>query len=399
MAATPRVGIVYHFFAHYRAGINQALLDSARYDYLFVGDEVDPQASGIKAWTRPATATFVSTHCRLLARKFLVQSGVIRFALRRDVQAIIFLGDAQYLTTWAAALLARLTGKRVFFWTHGWSDNERGFKDRVRRAFYRLAHGLLLYGHRAKHIGAAKGFAPAQMHVIYNSLDYAVQRTAREAVVPDELAQLRAELFPRAPQHPLLLCSSRLLPQRRLDVLLEAMQRLRDDGIETHLLLIGDGPARAALAEQAERLHLSVHFYGACYDEDTLARLMMAADATVVPAQLGLTAMHSLAYGTPVFTHHDAEDHGPEFEAVIPGYNGNIFQRNDSADLARVLRAWFARAEPASEVRRRCYEVVERFYNPDYQRQCIERALDGLPPDDEAWEAFQRDHAPTAVLV
>lgn len=116
---------------------------------------------------------------RLVARNPLFAT--LKLAMRRDIAVIIFLGNVNFLSTWLAALLAMLTRKRVLFWTHGWLRKEQGTKANIRNLFYRLAHGLLLYGNRAKMIGIENGFAKDRMYVVYNSLDYQTQKTIMRA--------------------------------------------------------------------------------------------------------------------------------------------------------------------------------------------------------------------------
>ncbi|MEI6195959.1 MAG: glycosyltransferase, partial [Verrucomicrobiota bacterium] len=195
------------------------------------------------------------------------------------------------------------------------------------------------------------------------------------------------------PELPLLICTGRLVSYRRLHVLLETMQRLQNVGVPVNLLLVGDGPERGVLEVQAKRDGLNLKIYGTCYDESVLARLLMAADLTVVPGRVGLTATHSLAYGTPVLVHDNPYDQGPEWESVIPGFNGAHYSHRDEADLARAVREWFHNAPPRPQLRQQCYAVVEQFYNPVSQVRRIERALDGLSADDSDWQAFRHERA------
>ena len=56
-----------------------------------------------------------------------------------------------------------------------------------------------------------------------------------------------------------------------------------------------------------ENLNLQdqIWFYGACYDESKLGELIFNADLCVSPGNVGLTAVHSMGYGTPVITHNN----------------------------------------------------------------------------------------------
>lgn len=392
-APTPKkVAIVFQFFPHYRSAVLEQLGRSERYEVLFLADEKDVIYTGIPPWQRPEHLAFQRTNTRKLLGHVMWQSGLLRLSLRRHIQTIIYIANPYWPATWLSALLARLCGKRVLFWTHGWIMPETGPKDWIRRMFLRIAHALLLYGNFAKQCALQRGFRPERLHVVYNALDFDKQSSFRTQVTDADRRQSRAELFAK-PQWPVLICMTRLGRLRRLDLLLSAMHRLAEQGHPVNLLLVGDGPERQALEEMARRWALSVHFYGACYDESRLARLITAANVTVAPGVVGLAAMHSLAYGVPVISHDDWTRQTPEFEAIIPGQNGDLFRREDVDDLVAAIRRWTTTELVPEQVRQACVSIIERFWNPTYQRRVIERAIEGTPADDLFWLASEGDSA------
>ena len=374
-----RVAVVYDFFPHYRVAVMRELLASREHDYFLVADE-KPMDPSLKAWQVEDRSRFIHAPYRRLAGKLHFQKGLLGLMLRRDFDAVIFMAYPNFLSTWMSALAARLTGKRVLFWTHGWTRSERGPKAWIRCGFYRLADALLLYGHTAKARGLSHGFSAERLHVIYNSLDYEAQKQVRSSIRPEDIADTRARLFER-PEWPVVICSARLTRSCRLDLLLEAQLRLCAENHPFNIILVGDGPERPALESRARQARLPVHFHGACYDEKVLATLTMAAHVTVSPGKVGLTAMQSLAYGVPVITHDDMEAQGPEVEAIFPGRTGDLFRRNDVTDLARSIRQWTQR-DPGSDLRAECHRLLECPYNPTFQRRAIDRAVSGLPADD-----------------
>ncbi|MBN1127105.1 MAG: glycosyltransferase family 4 protein [Sedimentisphaerales bacterium] len=382
------VAIVYHFFPHYRAAINTELLYSPNHHFIFVGDNRDPSSAGIKEWDFADASRFIHTKSRFFFGRYLVQSGLVCLALRQDIDTIIYLGDVQGLTTWLSASIARLNGKRVLFWSHGWTRRESGLKGWIRTRFYKLAHGLLLYGNRAKAIGVEKGFKPESLYVIYNSLNYELQKDLRDQNTKENTERIRHELFEDA-DLPMIICTTRLIPTTRLDLLLDALYSLKSQDYRVNLLLVGDGPERSRLQQLSEKHGLAVKFYGECYDEQILANLLMAADVTVAPGKVGLTAIHSLVYGVPVITHDNPDNQMPESEAITEGITGDLFKWSDSKDLARLIRKWTSDERRSSvQVRNSCYEVIDRYYNPEYQRIIIEQAIDGVPAQDKLWAKF-----------
>jgi glycosyltransferase involved in cell wall biosynthesis len=387
-----RVALVTHFFAHYRRTVFELLLAHPRHRLTLVGDPDSSAHDGtIATWLPPDRSRMVATSFVRLPGGLLWQRGVVRLALSRRYDGLIFVADMKWLSSWVAAFVARALGKQVYYWAHGWRQRDHGLKGAVRRCYFSLANRLLLYGRRSRGIAIENGFDPRRVHVIYNCLDYPAQRAARARLGPVERRALRVSLFGDA-EAPVVACPTRLVPQRRLDLLLEAVARLRaEHGRRVHVLLVGDGPERPALEALAARLGLAVHFAGACYDEERMAGYLTAATCTVAPGMVGLTAMHSLAFGVPVLTHGDPDRQMPEAEAVVPGVTGDHFRNGDVADLAAAIERWTRTTFPAPAVSAACIRVIERFYNPDSQLALIVEALDGLPARAISSDRIQAD--------
>jgi glycosyltransferase involved in cell wall biosynthesis len=372
MTNPPRIAVVYTHFPHYRAAVFAALTASAAYDYDFYYDP-----AGIE--TSIVSGEGGTNHYPLAVRRWralMWQGGALRLALSGPADGFIFLGNPYILSTWIAAMLARIRGKPVFFWTHGWLRRETGMKGRLRRCFYRLADGLMVYGTRAREIGIAAGFSPDRIHVINNSLDYAVQKQAREAVESGTAEPPGAD--EALPDTPYFLCVTRLVPIVELDQAIEAMALLPR---RAALVVVGDGPEFDTLLARAEKLGVNVRFLGAIYDEMRLARLFLGARAVVSPGKVGLLAMHAMAYGAPVITHDDLDQQMPEVEAIEPSVTGAFFRRGDVADLARQM-ARFLDTDPdmssVETIRYAAISRIEREYTPQVQVARITAALDTM---------------------
>lgn len=364
--AKPKVAIVYTHFPHYRAAVFAALSGSHAYHFDLY---YDSRGVSETIMTGPRGAHHHNLQLRRF-RKMMWQAGALGLAWRREHAAVIFLGNPFILSTWIATVLARLRGKPVLFWTHGWLSREAWPKRALRNSFYRLADALLLYGQRAKDLGIAQGFAPARLHVIGNSLDYDMQRKMRAAILSCPDTDPR-----RAPlERPFFLSVARLIGTVRLDMAIAAMAHLPHG---TALVLVGDGPERPALQAQAQRLGVDVRFMGAIYDEDQLAQLFMATRAVVSPGKVGLLAMHALAYGAPVITHDDLDRQMPEVEAIEAGQTGAFFRFGDVADLAQQMAGFLDQsAAQRAASRARAIATIEQGYTPEMQVRAITSALD-----------------------
>ncbi|MEK7477473.1 MAG: glycosyltransferase [Candidatus Coatesbacteria bacterium] len=384
------VGVVYHAIAHYREPVFRALGSqhgkNPRYHFYAGEDARDPSLKVVTT-NRASSAladlgfplTAVSNHW--LLGRFLWQSGILRLAAGKQVDTIIFLGNVYFLSTWVGAVAARITGKRVLMWGHGFIRDEGGLKGLLRSCFFRLAHGQLVYHRRARDILIRKGFDPTRIWVVFNSLDYSLQRQLRDRLTDMDLKASRERLFGQS-DSPVLLWIGRLTPQKKLDQLFEAAGLLRREGVAANLLLVGDGPQRKTLEDLAGRLGLAEHvrFYGACHAEREIAPLIMLSSLCIAPGEVGLTCMHALAYGVPVITHGDFDNQMPEYEAIMPGVSGDFFERDSVKDLARVIHSWLTRTDSRRARQRDCIEVIERCYNPDVQASIINAAVEGRQP-------------------
>lgn len=368
-----RVAIVYPFFAHYRAPVLRELLASRNNEYLLVGDIRDPSGT-IPVLQFQGEPRFLRTPLVTFAGGITWQSGVTRLALRNDIDCFVFLGNAAFAATWLCALIARCRGRAVLFWTHGWIARDACLKGFFRSAFYRLAHKLLLYGERAKKIGLELGFAPNRLSVVYNSLDVAQQERLVAGITKDNSRDMRCTLFGCA-ETPVAIAVGRLTSLKRFDLLIDAISLLSSRPHQVNLLIVGDGPEADELRRRAAAAGIVAVFYGACYDEEELAKLFMLANVTVSPGNVGLTCMHSLGYGVPVVTHDDPAEQMPEWEAIAHGVTGSVFRKGCAVSLADAVHTWTQQSWTARESRRSCLAAVRERYHPTVQKQLIEAAI------------------------
>jgi len=131
--------------------------------------------------------------------------------------------------------------------------------------------------------------------------------------------------------------AGRLGPQKAVDVLLDALQRVSD----VSFVIAGDGPKRSALEQRVLELGLESRgrFLGSV-PRETVLRLFRAADASVLPSaweNFPHTVVEALAIGCPVI----ATSVGGVPEVVRDGENGLLVPPGDPATLAAALERFF----------------------------------------------------------
>ncbi|BBM03888.1 glycosyltransferase [Microbulbifer sp. GL-2] len=285
------------------------------------------------------------------------------------------MGEAHRISTWISAIIARVAGKKIVFWTHGIYGNEGYFKRKFRVNFYRLANVLFLYGkHGVKQLTAA-GIPKNKLFVINNSLDVQGQlQTIRKFQVED-LKLLRKSLCKDGDK--LVVFVGRLEKAKRLDLLLNAVFILKNKSLKIKVVLIGNGNAFRELYDLANKLGIlnAVIFYGSCYDDSVVLPILTVSDICVSPGEVGLTAMHSLICGTPVITHDDFSNQMPEFEAIKAGRSGVFFRKGCAEDLAAKISFCLDSVDKGEINEESCREVIKDEYTPEFQRSVFIEAV------------------------
>lgn len=376
-----KIGIVYHYFAHYRAPVFRALADSEETDYYFMGDP-NP-TDDIKRISFPEeeklSNRFIPLQNIWLGKGFLWQKKLFSALGKNQFDAVIFLGDIKFLTTWLAIILTRLKGKKAYLWGHGLYGKEGWLNLRIKLFLLRLTNGIFLYNNRAEKIYLRHGVSPGKLHVIYNSLNFPETEYYRERYEPWEGLALLSSFAD--PELPVAFCIGRINKVKKIDLLVRALAVLKERNFRVNCFIIGDGSEKPELMALVKQLNLSsqVCFPGALYTEKEISKYIMVSDVCVCPGPIGLTGIHSLSYGVPVISNNNFNLQMPEHEAVTPGLNGDFYEDNNLADLAdKIEQCIKTRLADKEKSKGNCYSVIHDFYNPTYQRKTMDAVLAGI---------------------
>jgi len=307
----------------------------------------------------------------IIYKPIYYQKGVIPLLYKKYSKYILY-GETICISSWIFLFLAKILKKEVYLWTHGWYGRESNVRAFLKRIFYSMPKGIMLYGNYAKSLMIKNGFNEDKLHVIYNSLAYDEQKEIRENITSKEIFMnhFQNEYFN-------LIFVGRLTKTKRLDMLLQALLKLNQQEKKYNLTIIGDGEMKNELYALAEKLNISdtIWFYGATYNEIELSNLIYNADLCVSPGNVGLTAMHAMSYGCPVITHDNFAYQGPEFEAIEKEKTGNFFKHNDIISLVETIQNWSKLNIERETIRHNCYEVIDSKYNPYYQLKIIKKVI------------------------
>ncbi|WP_339334919.1 glycosyltransferase [Croceitalea sp. MTPC9] len=379
------VAIIYPYFALYRLPVLRELMKSTSIRYTLISDsdsgndikKIDPDIANKNLEDGGLRWKFIKNKW-IYKEAILWQSGLLRLLQNEKFDDVIFLANAYYLSTWFATFYLKITGKKVYMWTHGVISTKKDWKWRLRKVFYGLSDGLMLYGHKAKAVMAKNGLPEKKLHVIYNSTG-SIDDLIKKNEIPIETRNNTKQQLFKYPNLPIIIFVGRLTYVKRLSQILEAAQILIEEDFKVNVLFVGDGEARKDLESLAQSLNLTdyCHFYGSSFKKEELELLFNISSLCVSPGEVGLTAMSALGNGTPVISHDDFNYQMPEYEAIEPGVNGMLFKRNSISDLALKTKQWIVenRDTPEELMRSNCNKIIREKYNAEYQAELINTIL------------------------
>jgi glycosyltransferase involved in cell wall biosynthesis len=176
----------------------------------------------------------------------------------------------------------------------------------------------------------ARGFEPDRVHVSYPGVDHAVFH-------PPEPAEETSR--------PTAVYIGRLRRYKGLDILLRALARLREAGVELRLVVAGQGDDRGRLERLAQQLGLGelVSFRGFVSEEEKV-RALQTAWMNVYPSPKegwGITNVEAAACGTPSV----ASDSPGLRESVRHRESGFLVPHDDVEAWAAALRGLVENAD------------------------------------------------------
>jgi glycosyltransferase involved in cell wall biosynthesis len=239
--------------------------------------------------------------------------------------ALIVEANPRYLATPAAVRWMHTRGRKVIGWGLG-SPAAHGIRRKRRIAFVNQFDAMLAYSQRGADEYASLGFPREKIFVAHNSVSPAptfnVQRSTSNVM-------------------PTLLFVGRLQARKRIDSLLRACAEL---GTNPRLLIVGDGPERAALESLAKEIYPSAEFVGAKHGAE-LKPYFEQADLFVLPGTGGLAVQEAMSYGLPVIvakgdgTQDDLVRDGNGWQIEPENYDALVStMKNALSDIARLRR-------------------------------------------------------------
>ena len=276
-------------------------------------------------------------------------------------------------------LLLRQTagrGPKIAMWDHGrtYTRPQSGIEQSLKYALTRRASWFFAYTDGGAQAVTEHGFPRQRVTVVQNAVDTAELQRAAERVTARQLAEIR-NAYGLTPGRTGLFLGA-LSPSKRLPFLVEAAEQIAAQLPGFKLLIAGAGPERG-LVEQAAARTSAVVPVGQAFGERK-ALLGAAADVLLMPGLVGLCAVDSFAFGTPIVT-TPWPWHAPEFEYLEDGRNA-IIAPDDPSQYAHTVADLLTDPARLTALRRACHASAAQYTVEEMSRRFAE-GLDQLLRD------------------
>lgn len=271
------------------------------------------------------------------------RGGLDRAALRRLVEHIntsapdVIVATSQYSLMFG--VLARMFARGrvpLAFICHSMDVVRRSRRARLRfivySRFYRAADCVMFVSGLQRRFFEQLGVRPRRVELVHSGID--LEHFAAAAVA-DQAAQVRARFGFELGEMVVGLCAVFREEKRHQD-LLNAVARLRADGLPVKILLVGDGPTRAQIEACRDALGLGEAVALAGFQQD-VRPFIAACDVMTLTSHAETFPIATLEYmglGKPLVV----SDVGGLREQVEEGVNGLLYPAGDAAALAEALR-------------------------------------------------------------
>jgi len=200
--------------------------------------------------------------------------------------------------------------------------------------------------------------------------------------LPDDLVGFRNRHA--APDENIVFFMGRLVPEKGVWVLLDAIPRILAYFPKTKFVISGSGPQEAELKARARDLGVFDRiFFTGFIDDHTRNGLLAVADVAVFPSTyepFGIVALEAMAAGVPVVV----SDTGGLGEIIEHGRNGLKAYPGNSQAVAHQIMALLGSPELRERLRLAARQDVETIYSWN----CISEAVAGLY--QRVWQEYLR---------
>lgn len=244
--------------------------------------------------------------------------------INKKYDTLVLMWHFAHITTWLLLLTKFFHRKKIILWGQGISvkrymkeENEPSI---LMQLMLTLADGAWVYMQKEAKVWQ-KIFPQKKIVALNNTLSGTEEMLKYRSMYNKDDLKRKYNI---KEDKILIFCARFTNPYRRVDLLVEVIERLSKD--KFGYIIIGDGEHKPDFS-----LYDNVYDFGALYDNEIKKELFFIADLYFQPGWVGLSIVEAMAYGKPVCTFRRSKEtlQCVEYSYIANGVNGLIFKDID----------------------------------------------------------------------
>jgi glycosyltransferase involved in cell wall biosynthesis len=246
-----------------------------------------------------------------------------------DANLVVIMQENRILSNYPFLIWRIVGGPKIAYWGHGinfQSSAPTGLRERWKKLIIRHVDWWFAYTQVTVDILLAARFENRKITCLDNAIDTCAFRNEVSSISNGELETIRQQLRIDENARIGLFCGS-LYPDKKLELLIDSADKIRDREPRFHLIVIGNGPS-ADMLNRVSQSRSWMHMVGVKKGREKAIYFRLA-QVMLNPGSTGLHILDAFSIGMPIVSTIDAR-HGPEIVYLQNGVNGVLTE--DSID-------------------------------------------------------------------
>ncbi|RZK04232.1 MAG: glycosyltransferase, partial [Flavobacterium sp.] len=298
-----KIVLITPILQHYRLSFYEKLAERFGENNFFVFHGVKEKEDGrpgYKGKTKFINKGFPETMTKVFRFEVVYDRGMYAEVKKVNPDIIIIQGITGNISYRRIVSWAKRNRKKVIIWTSGWEPGRsRGMllklKNLLVTSFFKKGHYFLTYSNYGTSYVKTMGIDSSIIETCYNGIEI------------DDLISQKAEIVAKSKDVEVqlglhgnitFLYVGGLIPEKKVDLLIAAFEKLRKKYKNIKLVIIGDGPMRNLVETKVVELNDdNIHYLGRIVDG--VDPYFAASDCFVLPGVGGLALNQAMFWGKP----------------------------------------------------------------------------------------------------
>lgn len=278
----------------------------------------------------------------------------------KSVDLCIMIQENRILSNYWLQIQRPLRRRLLGFWGHGRNYQSRapdGILESWKAWWLLRVDWWFAYTQSTKEYVIGAGFDPNQATVLDNAIDGTGFDSDLNSWSASEI-NMGAKAIGLQPSSQVAIYCGSLYADKRINILLESADLIRQRLPNFHLLVIGSGPEAEAVANAA-KTRPWLHSLG-IQNGRSKAKYFRMAQLMLNPGLVGLHVVDAFVARTPLVTQASAK-HSPEYAYLVHKRNGWVVDEDSAAAYADAVEKIFSSPSLLSELREQCARDAKRY--------------------------------------